>query len=39
LMWVVQGVILTALASVIFVRWLSHEQAGGLGRAGLQPRR
>jgi putative membrane protein len=39
LMWVVQGVILTALAAMIFVRWLSHAEAGGLGRAGLEPRR
>ena len=29
LMWVVQGLILTVLAAVIFARWLSHPERGG----------
>lgn len=33
LMWVVQGIILTALAAVIFVRWLSHPEPGAQVRA------
>ncbi len=33
LMWVVQGFILTVVASVIFVRWLSRTERGGQPRA------
>jgi putative membrane protein len=33
LMWVVQGLVLTALAAVIFVRWLSHPEPAGQIRA------
>jgi putative membrane protein len=33
LMWVGQGTILTVLAAVIFVRWLSYPEAGGQVRA------
>jgi len=33
LMWVVQGIILTVLAAVIFVRWLSHPEPGAQVRA------
>ena len=36
LMWVLQGIILTVLAAVIFVRWLSHPEPGGQVRA-LEP--
>ena len=32
LMWVVQGIILTVLAAVIFVRWLSHPEERGAAR-------